>query len=203
MFITFEGVDGSGKTTQLRRLSQYLESRGQRVLKTREPGGTGLAEAIRHALLHASEKIDPRTELLLFGAARAQHVQEIIRPALQQGKWVLCDRFGDSSVAYQGGALGLDAAFVRSMNLFATGELNPAITFLMDLEPRTALKRRGDAGEDRIEARGLEFQQRVRAAYLEAARREPFRFVVLDALLTEDAIAQKIADIVAQKFSVG
>lgn len=192
MFITFEGIDGSGKTTQLRRLGSYLEGHGQSVILSREPGGTGLAEAIRHTLLHAEGHIEARAELLLFGAARAQHVQEIIRPALQRNQWVLCDRFGDSSVAYQGGALGLDPHFVRAMNRFATGDLQPEVTFLLDIDPTVAFGRRSEGGEDKIEARGLAFQEKVRAAYLEAAHLEPERFVVLDAALPPEAIEASI-----------
>ena len=193
-FITFEGIDGSGKTTQWQRLGNHLKEQGHRVVLTREPGGTGLAEAIRGTLLNSASVINPRAELLLFGAARAQHVQEIIRPALERGEWVLCDRFGDSSVAYQGGGLGLDPEFVATMNQFATGGLHPELTFLLDIEPRHALKRRADAGEDRIEARGLEFQERVRAAYLAAAKRAPERWLVLDASASVDSLTQRIAD---------
>ncbi len=192
-FVSFEGIDGCGKTTQWQRLGAALRERGQRVLLTREPGGTGLAEAIRNTLLHSNSEISPRAELLLFGAARAQHVQEIIRPALERGEWVLCDRFGDSSVAYQGGGLGLAPDFVAEMNRFATDGLGPALTFLLDIEPRQALKRRADAGEDRIEARGLEFQERVRAAYLEAATREPGRILVLDATATMETLEAQIS----------
>ena len=192
-FISFEGIDGSGKTTQWQRLGSALQGRGQRVLLTREPGGTGLAEAIRNTLLHSNSTIDARAELLLFGAARAQHVQEIIRPALDRGEWVLCDRFGDSSAAYQGGGLGLAPEFVAHMNRFATDGLAPALTFLLDIEPRLALKRRSDAGEDRIEARGLEFQERVRAAYLQAAAQDPGRIALLDAAASPEALEAQIS----------
>lgn len=192
MFVTFEGIDGCGKTTQLLLLQAALKARNLDVIVTREPGGTGLAESIRHTLLHASGHIAARSELLLFGAARAQHVTEIIRPALERGAWVLSDRFGDSSVAYQGGGLGLDADFIRTMNAFATDNLRPAITFYLDLDPQTAFKRRQAEGEDKIEARGLEFQDRVRAAYLEIARQESNRVQTIDARLPQDEIHQII-----------
>lgn len=184
MFISFEGIDGCGKTTQIVLLQARLQSEGKTVLLTREPGGTSLAEAMREVLLHSKNSLSPPAELLLFGASRAQHVEEIIRPALARGEVVLCDRFADSSVAYQGGGLGLDADFIRRMNDFATQELHPEVTFLFDLDPQTGLTRRAvQRGEspDRIEARGIEFQNRVRAAYLQLAQAEPKRIVLLDA----------------------
>ena len=171
MFISFEGIDGCGKTTQLQKMKRELETRGFEVVCTREPGGTALAETLREILLHSKGAIEAGGELLLFGAARAQHVAEIVRPALHRGTWVLCDRFTDSSEAYQGGGLGLDRAFIRHMNDFATGQLKPTRTFLFDLEPEIALERRQNQKGDRIEARGLEFQAKVRATYLEIAAR--------------------------------
>ena len=193
MFLTFEGIDGCGKTTQLNRLRARLESRGAPVIATREPGGTALAEALRQTLLHGGD-IAARAELLLFGAARAQHAHEIIRPALARGAHVLCDRYGDSSEAYQGGGLGLDREFVRSMNAFATEDLRPDRTFLIDVAPALGAQRRAGERADRIEARGTDFGERVRAAYLEIAAREPQRFVVIDGAQTPDAIAAQIWD---------
>ncbi len=183
MFLSFEGVDGCGKTTQLGLLRAHLQKLGKEVVATREPGGTRLAEALRETLLNAKSdgEIAPAAELLLFGAARAQHVAEIIRPALARGAFVLSDRFGDSSVAYQGGGLGLNFDFIRRMNGFATGDLKPALTFFLDLDPEAAYQRRRHEGEDRIEARGLEFQAKVRAGYLQIAQLEPERFLVWDA----------------------
>lgn len=192
MFLTFEGIDGCGKTTQLQKLKVELEKRGQRVVATREPGGTELAEGLREILLHSKGKIEARGELLLFGAARAQHVEEIVRPALRRGDFVLCDRFIDSSEAYQGGGLGLDAAFIREMNAFATGGLVPHRTFFFDVDPETALERRRGEKGDRIEARGLEFQAKVRQAYLEIAARESGRVVTLDASCAVEEIAAQI-----------
>lgn len=194
MFISFEGIDGCGKTTQLQLLAERLESAGHTVCLTREPGGTSLAEAIRHYLLHTTDKLEPQAELLLFGASRAAHVSQVIRPALERGEVVLTDRFADSSVAYQGGGLKLDADFIRAMNGFATTWLQPDSTFLLDLEPSAAHARRAGETEDRIEARGLEFQAQVREAYLEIARLEPQRVVVLDANQPVEALHTQIID---------
>jgi dTMP kinase len=202
LFITFEGIDGCGKSTQLGLLRSYLERSNYSVITTREPGGTALAEAIRNYLLHTEQPLAPRAELLLFGAARAQHVSEVILPALQRGDAVLSDRFTDSSVAYQGGGLGLDSDFIRDINIFATNGANPNLTVLLDVEPEVGFQRRtkGDsAKEDRIEGRGLEFQQRVRAAYLDIARAEPERVVVIDGALPVAEAHQRIVEIVRQR----
>lgn len=192
MFITFEGIDGSGKTTQLQRLRAALENKKVEVVVTREPGGTALAEAIRAYLLHSSQALEARAELLLFGAARAQHVREVIEPAIARGAWVLCDRFADSSLAYQGGGLNLDSDFIQQMNAFATNGLTPNLTFLLDIAPSTAQVRRAGETEDRIEERGLKFQERVRAAYEKIARDEPERVVVLDGVRAADEIESEI-----------
>lgn len=192
MFLSFEGIDGCGKTTQLQLLKNQLEKRGLEVVATREPGGTALAENLREVLLHCASEIEKSSELLLFGAARAQHVAQIVRPALHRGAWVLCDRFADSSEAYQGGGLGLDRDFIRRMNDFASGGLWPQRTFFFDLEPRIALQRRAGEKADRIEARGLEFQERVRAAYLEIAAREPHRVAKIDAARAPDEIFAEV-----------
>lgn len=191
MFISFEGIDGCGKTTQLNRLRARLEDAGVEVISTREPGGTALAEALRQTLLHGGD-IEARAELLLFGAARAQHAREIIRPALERGAHVLCDRFVDSSEAYQGGGLGLERAFIRAMNAFATADLMPARTFLVDVAPDVAALRRAGEKADRIEARGTAFSERVRAVYLEIAAREPGRVVIIDGELASDEVEAMI-----------
>jgi dTMP kinase len=181
-FITFEGIDGCGKSTQLELLREHLATRGMRVLTTREPGGTVLAEQVREYILNSPEKLSPRAELLLFAAARAQHVEEKIKPALQNGTVVLCDRFADSTLAYQGGGLGFDFQTIAQLNTFATGGLEPGITFLFDVEPEVGAQRRAASrGEDRIEARGLEFQSKVRRAFLEIAQQNSQRITVLDA----------------------
>ena len=192
MFISFEGIDGCGKTTQLQLLARQLEAAGHTLCLTREPGGTSLAEAIREDLLHTPDKLEPQAELLLFGASRAAHVSQVIRPALERGEVVLSDRFADSSVAYQGGGLKLDTDFIRAMNGFATTWLLPDLTFLFDIAPEMAQARRAHEKEDRIEARGLEFQAQVRDAYLEIARLEPQRFHVLDAAQPIEALHEQI-----------
>ncbi len=191
MFITFEGIDGCGKTTQLLRLKARLEARGVAVVSTREPGGTALAESLRETLLHGGD-ITARAELLLFGAARAQHASEIIRPALERGAWVLCDRFIDSSEAYQGGGLGLNRDFIRAMNAFATDDLTPDLTFFVDVAPDVGASRRAGEKADRIESRGAEFGERVRAIYLEIAAREKARVVTVDGALSPDEVEAAI-----------
>ena len=189
MFISFEGIDGCGKTTQLNRLRARLQAENIEVVATREPGGTALAEALRQTLLHGGD-IAARAELLLFGAARAQHVREIIAPALARGAHVLCDRFVDSSEAYQGGGLGLDRAFIRAMNEFATAGLLPARTFFVNVSPAVAALRRAGEKADRIEARGADFSERVRAVYLEIAVRESARVVTVNGELAPDEVEQ-------------
>ncbi len=199
-FISFEGIDGCGKTTQLELLRARLDSIGQTVVTTREPGGTALAEAVRDYLLHSKQALAARTELLLFGAARAQHVAEVIRPALKRGDVVLSDRFADSSLAYQGGGLGLEMEFIRRMNAFATDGLQPDVTFLLDIAPQLGWQRRMDLGyEDRIEQRGVDFQARVRAAFLEIAQAEPSRIVVIDGSLPASAVHERIFDVLQQR----
>jgi dTMP kinase len=190
MFLSFEGIDGAGKSTQLKLLRAALEVRGCEVAATREPGGTSLAETVRGLVLHGD--VASRAEMLLFGAARAQHVAEKIRPALERGAWVLCDRFADSTYAYQGGGLGLDETFIHAMNAFATGGLMPHATLLLDLDPACGARRRAGETEDTIEARGLEFQERVRASFLKLAAAEPERIVVLDASADPEALHEEI-----------
>lgn len=187
-FITFEGIEGSGKTTQVRLAAQYLEERGIRTLVTGEPGGTALGAKIRELLLNRGPvDIGAESELFLFAAARSQHVQTLIIPALREDRWVLCDRFSDATVAYQGFGRGLDETFVRKVNAFAGGELEPRLTILVDLPVETGLKRafsraarQSGPAEDRFEHEELTFHRRVRSGYLEMARREPDRFRVVD-----------------------
>ena len=198
MFISFEGIDGCGKTTQLGRLKNHLENRGIEVVCTREPGGTALAEGLREILLHSESAIEARGELLLFGASRAQHVAEIVRPALHRGAWVLCDRFIDSSEAYQGGGLKLDRDFIRQMNDFVSQRLRPQHTFLFDVTPEIALERRKNERGDRIETRGLSFQKLVRATYLEIAARDWKRVHVIDAARSPDEVAAQVLSLLAE-----
>jgi dTMP kinase len=199
VFFTFEGIDGCGKTTQLNLLAEYLRAQGREVVTTREPGGTKLAEAIRNYLLHSTQPLDSRAELLLFGAARAQHVAEVIRPALRSGAFVLSDRFADSSVAYQGAGLGLSADFIRQMNAFATAELSPHLTLFLDVDPAVGQRRRAAERDDRIEARGLEFQAKVREGFVSIARDEPERMIVLDASPAPDVIHQQILAVIRER----
>ncbi len=201
MFITFEGIDGCGKSTQARLLAAHLRDLGHDVVSTREPGGTPLAEEIRGLVLdsRANEQVSARTELLLFAAARAQHVQNLIRPALERGAWVLCDRFTDSTLAYQSGALGLDDAFVRALNDFATGGLQPQITLLFDvgIQESQARRARERGQSDRIESRGTEFQALVRQAFLQEAARAPKRIAIIDAAPDATQVQSQVLQVLA------
>jgi dTMP kinase len=187
--ITFEGIDGCGKSTQMRLLGQYLAERGVAVVSTREPGGTELGRKVRSALLDGGAgSVEPLAELLLYAADRAQHVRRVILPALSLGKVVLSDRFYDATTVYQGYARGFDLELVNQLNELATGGLKPDLTLLFDLDVETGLKRtmrRGDgtgvtaAGPDRLDQEPVEFHERVRQAYLDIAAREPERFRVI------------------------
>ena len=193
MFITFEGIDGSGKSTQLRLLQAKLEADGYQVITTREPGGTELGKHIRELLLHTPTTVDPLAELFLFAADRAQHVNNFIRPALQEKKWVLCDRYIDSTIAYQGYGRGLDIAELNSLNHKATSGLLPHKTFLLDgaveqLIARTAKRQQ----YDRMEAGGIAFLEKIRNGYLEISKQEPHRFIVLDALHPPEVVFRQI-----------
>lgn len=190
MFVTLEGIDRSGKTTQARLLAEAL---GPRTLLLREPGGTEAGERIRELLADPKLELDPTSELLLFGAARAELVRREIRPALEAGRDVVCDRFTDSTLAYQGAARDLGTERVEQLNRLATGGLRPDITVLLRVEPGLAAERRG-ADEDRFEREGIELQRAVAAAYDEIARREPERVAVVDAAREPEAVQ---ADVIA------
>ncbi len=198
-FITFEGGEGCGKSTQVKRLAAALEAKGVKVLLTREPGGTRLAEMIRTLLKDETE--DPpvdRAELLLFLAARAQLVRNVIRPALDAGTWVLSDRFSDSTIAYQGYGRGLSVDFVKAANEFACEGLTPDLTFLLDVEPSVAAQRmRGreaatNTSADRIERAGDDFHARLRRGFHELAEANPSRIVTIDATGTPEEVARRI-----------
>jgi dTMP kinase len=183
MFITLEGPEGSGKTSHLPDLADFLREDGWNVLTTREPGGTAIGDQVRQVLMRSDNTaMNPRAETLLFLAARAQLVNEVIRPALAAGTVVISDRYGDSTLAYQGYGHGNDLDTIRQMLAFATGGLTPDLTVLLDVDPAVGLRRKKTVGEwNRLDAYQLEFHQRVRAGYLELARQEPRRWVVLDA----------------------
>ena len=189
-FVTFEGGEGSGKSTQLERLRARLEKRGLDPLATREPGGTPLAEVIRELLLDPARRLPPMSEALLMEAARADLVAHVIRPALAAGRIVLCDRYDDSTLAYQGGGRGLDAELLHTLNRAATLGLKPDLTLLFDIDPAAGLSRRARDGKsiDRLDREPEAFHARVRARYLELAAAEPARFRVLDAALPPERL---------------
>ncbi len=196
LFITLEGGDGAGKTTQLTRLVGWLESRGERVLQTREPGGTDLGLELREIILHRRGYIAPRAEALLYAADRAHHIATTVRPALERGETVVQDRYIDSSVAYQGAGRTIDGDEVRAISMWATEHLVPDLTIVLDLDP-AASRARLDATErryDRLEAEQAEFHERVREAYLVMAAAEPERFLVVDASLPAADIAGLIRE---------
>ncbi|HEV7254640.1 MAG TPA: dTMP kinase [Mesorhizobium sp.] len=202
LFITFEGGEGVGKSTQIARLAETLRAAGHKVLETREPGGSPGAEAVRHVLLSgAAEPFGPRMEALLFAAARADHLGQLIRPALARGEVVLCDRFMDSSRVYQGVTGRLDPRFMRSVEGAAVAGTRPDLTLVLDLDPaeglRRAAERRGEAvAADRFEKETLEIQRRRREAFLSIARSEPERCRVVDASRGVDEVADSVSDIV-------
>lgn len=191
-FVTFEGGEGSGKSTQLRRLAARLRAAGHDCLVTREPGGTPLGEALRGLALDASPPPSAMTEALMIVAARAELVAAVLEPALREGRIVLCDRYADSTLAYQGGGRALDRELLRALNAAATRGLVPDLTLLFDLDPRLGLERRAGGPTNRLDRESVEFHERVRARYLELAAAEPGRFVVLDAAAPEDTLEAAI-----------
>ncbi|HEY5223655.1 MAG TPA: dTMP kinase [Microbacteriaceae bacterium] len=199
LFITLEGGDGSGKSTQAALLESWLASRGHKILRTREPGGTDVGLEVRELVLHHRGDIAPRAEALLYAADRAHHIETLVRPALARGEIVIQDRYLDSSIAYQGVGRVLDPVEIRNLSLWATGGLLPQLTILLDLD-ETVARGRLDSSRtryDRLEAEKAEFHARVRAAYLELAAAEPERFLVLDAALPVDDLATAIRSRVA------
>ncbi|MGW9268013.1 dTMP kinase [Microbacterium sp. NPDC055599] len=199
-WITLEGGDGSGKTTQANVLADWLEQSGRTVVRTREPGGSEVGTLIREIVLHHRGDIAPRAEALLYAADRAHHVATVVRPALARGEVVLQDRYLDSSVAYQGAGRVLDPAEVRDLSLWAAEGALPDLTVLLDLDPAAARTRLDSADKpfDRLEAEQAEFHERVREAYLDLAAAEPERFLVLDAAQQPEAIAEGIRARVAE-----
>ncbi len=202
MFITFEGPEGGGKSTQIRLLAERLRQHGYDVTTTREPGGTTIGDQIR-TVLHdtANTAMSPTAELLLYSASRAQHVAEVIRPALAAGQVVLCDRFADSSMAYQGYGRGLDRAMLAALTAIATGGLTPDLTLFLDLDVERGLARRAERGEEmnRLDLEAVGFHQRVRAGYHALAAAEPARWVSLDADRPVAAVAADVWRVVAER----
>ena len=198
LFITFEGADGCGKSTQMKLLKEYLQNKGYEIVETREPGGKGLGERIRDILLNYDGDVSNRCESFLFLADRAQNIDVIVKPAIQQGKIVLCDRHTDSSVAYQGYGRGLDIDEINKLNTLATGGLKPDLTYVFDVDIETSMARVGGE-KDRMESAGTEFFNKVRNGYLELAKQEPNRIKVID---STKPIENVFADVVKELESV-
>lgn len=203
LFVTFEGPEGCGKTTQMRRLAAYLRKQGHDVLTTREPGGTPIGDRVRAILLDPLHtEMQPPTEFLLFSAARAQHVAQVIRPHLARGGVVLCDRFADSSLAYQGYGHCQDLGVLRIISRFATGHLVPDLTIYLDVPVQVGLRRKaGGSGDawNRMEQKEIAYHERVRAGYLAMAAQEPERWVVIDAVGDVGAVQAAIRERVGQE----
>jgi dTMP kinase len=207
LFIAFEGGEGSGKSTQIALLADWLTGQGQPVFATHEPGATSVGKAIRALLLETDEPITPRSEALLFAADRAHHVETEIRPKLAAGQHVLCDRYVDSSIAYQGTGRTLSTAEVARLSRWATEGLLPDLTVLLDIDPRIGLARAGgragETGPDRLEREQLAFHERVRAGFRELAGRAPERYLVLDGSRPAIELAAEIADEVRTRLAAG
>ena len=197
-FISFEGPEGSGKSTQAARLAARLRERGADVTLTREPGGTELGRQIRTWLLHRDQAMGREAEFLLYSADRAEHLRMVVRPALERGGFVISDRFVDSSYAYQGYGRGLDLDWLRAVSAGILGDVRPGLTFLLDLPPEEGLARL--AGRDRLEGESLEFHRRVRAGYRELAARDPERWIVLDALRPPEALQSVVLEEVTRRW---
>lgn len=199
MFITLEGIEGVGKSTQLKFLASELQSKGISLLVTREPGGTPMGEEIRDILLaHRNERVAPMTELLLMFAARAQHVDTVIQPALKQGKWVLCDRFTDATYAYQGGGRGVPMQEIENLEKFVLNKFHPDLTIILDAPVEIGQQRMQNRSNhvDRFEKEKLEFFERVRKVYLQRAALFPGRYKVIDASLSVSAVQSEIIKII-------
>ena len=201
LFITFEGVEGSGKTTQIRRLQRYLARKGLPCKVTREPGGSPIGEKIRKVLLNPDhDEMTPWSELLLYEAARAQHIDQVVKPLLKKGTTVLCDRFSDATIAYQGYGRHLDLRWIRRLNHLASQDVKPDLTLLLDCPSKVGLKRALERSRtskgDRFEREKAQFHQRVRKGYLTIAIKEPQRVKVIDTRKGPDRVFEKIRDIV-------
>ena len=203
MFITLEGPEGSGKTTAVEAAVKALEAKGYQIVRTREPGGTPIAEQIRNVILDkANTNMDPRTEALLYAASRRQHLVEKVWPALKEGKIVICDRYLDSSLAYQGGARGLGVENILNVNLFATENTFPDLTLLFDITPEEGLKRisaNANREVNRLDLEKLEFHHKVRDTFLSLAKRYPERFVIIDASKSREEVAKATLDAILSR----
>jgi dTMP kinase len=212
MFVTFEGIEGSGKTTQIQKIAEFLSGRGKDCLITREPGGTKIGEKVRAILLDPQSKdMDPMTELLLYKADRVQHVKKLVVPSLSSGKIVLCDRYVDATVVYQGFARGLDVKLINTLHKLLLEDLKPEITILLDLSPEVGLSRawkqiengKRDGFETRFEKEAFSFHQKVREGYLELARLEPERFRIVDASKNETQVCDEIINLLCLNNGLG
>ena len=203
MFITLEGPEGSGKTTAVEAAVKALEEKGYQIVRTREPGGTPIAEQIRNVILDkANTNMDPRTEALLYAASRRQHLVEKVWPALKEGKIVICDRYLDSSLAYQGGARGLGVDNILNVNLFATENTYPDLTLLFDITPEEGLKRisaNASREVNRLDLEKLEFHHKVRDTFLALAKRYPERYVIIDASKSREEVAKQTLDAILSR----
>ncbi|WP_407539489.1 dTMP kinase [Deinococcus radiomollis] len=203
LFVTFEGPEGAGKSTQIRLLAARLEREGIAHLLTREPGGTDIGGKLRELVLDTRSRVSPMTEFLIYSASRAQLVGEVMRPALERGEVLVCDRYVDSSYAYQGYGRGLNMAQLRAVSEAATGGLTPDLTVLLNIDPALGLTRAARVGEpDRIEREGLDFHWRLKQGFLELAFKEPQRFLVLDATASIEALSDDIWKAVSARMSV-
>lgn len=203
-FITMEGIEGVGKSTNIGTITAYLDEKGIEYIVTREPGGTALAEKIRDLLLEVdAEPVTELTELLLVFAARAQHIETLIKPALKNGKWVICDRFTDATFAYQGGGRGLDSNKIRQLQSMVQDELRPDLTIILDLDPETGMMRARKRGSlDRFELEELEFFARVRQVYLDIAAAEPGRCVTIDASQPLETVKSNLLRLLEQRLDI-
>ena len=204
IFISFEGVEGAGKSTQAKLLAEYIAKLGYLIVLTREPGGTPIAEHIREILLEpGNTEMTDITELLLYLASRSQHVRQLILPALSEGKVVICERFSDATFAYQGYARGFDLNSLKQMNEIATGGLKPDLTIFLDLDAEDGLSRKSEDDLDRLESESIDFHRRVRKGYLAIARKSPQRLKVIDARGSIEDVHLRVKECIEQRLAAG